>query len=110
MAKRIKRSNELIPVDDSDNELFDTLSENSPEPLVLSYLPSFFTTASLPFRNLNKKEFIRKASNGISLILNSPFNVPYGKYGIYVKYGKNGKKIFCSVIRKNQQMLIFLYF
>ena len=81
MAKRIKRSNELIPVDDSDNELFDTLSENNPEPLVLSYLPSFFTTASLPFRNLNKKEFIRKASNGISLILNSPFNVPYGKYG-----------------------------
>ena len=36
MAKRIKRSNELIPVDDSDNELFDTLSENNPEPLVLS--------------------------------------------------------------------------
>ena len=61
MAKRIKRSNELIPVDDSDNELFDTLSENNPEPLVLSYLPSFFTTASLPFRNLNKKEFIRKS-------------------------------------------------
>ena len=48
---------------------------------LVSFIPSFFTTASLPFKNINRTEFIRKASNGISLILNSPTNVPYGKYG-----------------------------
>lgn len=81
MGKRIKRDNELVPVDNSANELFDSLSVNREQNLLLSYVPSFFTTASLPFKNMRKKEFIRKASNGISLILNSPSNVPYGRYG-----------------------------
>ena len=30
---------------------------------------------------MNKTEFVRKASNGVSLLLNSPTNVPYGLYG-----------------------------
>lgn len=84
MAKKIKTENSLVPVDNSSNELFASLEVNSypnNEQKFLSYIPSFFTTASLPFKNINRTEFIRKASNGISLILNSPKNVPYGKYG-----------------------------
>ncbi len=83
MGKKIKSENSLIPVDNSSNELFESLNEIVPSDnkKSLSYIPSFFTTASLPFKNINKTEFIRKASNGISLILNSPVNVPYGKYG-----------------------------
>ncbi len=84
MGKKIKNENTLVPVDNSANELFAALDEqakNPPEQKLLSYIPSFFTTASLPFKNINKTEFVRKASNGISLILNSPKNVPYGKYG-----------------------------
>lgn len=84
MGKKIKQSDSLIPIDNSATELFEslnTLDTVSNEKKVLSYIPSFFTTASLPFKNINRTEFIRKASNGISLILNSPLNVPYGKYG-----------------------------
>ncbi len=83
MGRKIQRdANSLIPVDNSANELFENLDSGRQErAMTLSYIPSFFTTASLPFKNLNRQEFIRKASNGISLILNSPTNVPYGKYG-----------------------------
>lgn len=81
MAKKNDDETSLIQIDNSANELFDSLSLQQEKPLVLSYIPSFFTTASLPFKNINRTEFIRKASNGISLILNSPTNVPYGKYG-----------------------------
>ncbi len=81
MGKRITTENNLAPIDNSSNELFDSLETNKSEQHVLSYIPSFFTTASLPFKNINKTEFKRKASNGISLILNSPSNVPFGKYG-----------------------------
>lgn len=80
MGKRIQ-NNSLVPIDNSLDELFDSLDETKSKQLVLSYIPSFFTTASLPFKNINKTEFVRKASNGISLLLNSPKNVPYGKYG-----------------------------
>ncbi|MCR4821504.1 MAG: plasmid encoded RepA protein [Treponema sp.] len=82
MGKKLKRDNDLIPVDNSANELFDSLeSESKDQQMLMSYIPSFFTTASLPFKNINKTEFTRKASNGISLILNSPVNVPFGRYG-----------------------------
>jgi len=69
-------------IDNSAYELFSSL-ELTPiqEKKSLSYIPSFFTTASLPFKNINKTEFVRKASNGISLYLNSPTNVPFGRYG-----------------------------
>ncbi len=82
MGRKIKQENALIPMDDYENQLFDSLEKSKGNnQLSLSYIPSFFTTASLPFKNLNKTEFIRKASNGISLFLNSPTNVPYGRYG-----------------------------
>lgn len=81
MGKRIPENTSLIPIDNSANELFDSISDEQDKTATLSYIPSFFTTASLPFKNINKTEFIRKASNGISLLLNSPTNVPYGKYG-----------------------------
>lgn len=82
MGKKIKQENQLIEIDDSANELFASLVPVDAETQkALSYIPSFFTTASLPFKNLNKTEFIRKASNGITLFLNSPTNIPYGRYG-----------------------------
>lgn len=84
MAKKKEVLNSLAQIDNSSNELFESLNEiveKKEEQNYLGYMPSFFTTASLPFKNTNKTEFIRKGSNGISLILNSPSNVPYGKYG-----------------------------
>lgn len=82
MGKKIKQEKALAQIDNSDNELFESLElSKAQEKKSLSYIPSFFTTASLPFKNLNKTEFVRKASNGISLLLNSPINVPYGRYG-----------------------------
>ena len=82
MGKRINQTTSLATVDDSENELFNSLElAKTEEKNLLSYIPSFFTTASLPFKNLNKTEFVRKASNGVSLFLNSPTNVPYGRYG-----------------------------
>lgn len=57
------------------------IEEQRQQKKVLSYIPSFFTTASLPFRNVNSPVFIRKGSNGITLKLTAPENVPYGKYG-----------------------------
>ena len=77
MEKKIKQQSTLFEVDDSANQLFGELEKSKgKKELTLSYIPSFFTTASLPFKNMRKKEFVRKASNGISLILNSPSNVP----------------------------------
>lgn len=85
MGKITEPDNQLAPIDNTANELFAEYEEmglsESNEKKSLGFIPSFFTTASLPFKNLNKPEFVRKASNGISLILNSPTNVPYGKYG-----------------------------
>ena len=84
MGKKLPEKTSLAPVDNSSDELYASLKgleEKSESKLSLSYIPSFFTTASLPFKNINKTEFVRKGSNGISLILNSPKNVPFGKYG-----------------------------
>lgn len=67
---------DLIPID----ELFIADKERQ-EKKLMSYIPSFFTTASLPFRNVNSPVFIRKGSNGITLKLTAPENVPFGKYG-----------------------------
>ena len=44
-------------------------------------IPSFFTTASLPFRNVKSPVFVRRGSNGVTLRLTAPRNVPFGKYG-----------------------------
>lgn len=79
MAKK-SDSNALVPVDTSVNELFE-LIEGGEKPKFLSYVPGLFTTASLPFKNVNKTVFTRKGSQGLTLTLTSPINVPYGRYG-----------------------------
>jgi len=69
-------------VDEATNELFASLKTEEPPPATyMSYIPSFFTTASLPFKNVNKTSFRRKGSNGVTLTITSPFNVPFGKFG-----------------------------
>lgn len=81
MAKTTKNT-DLVPVsnDKTLNELFDII-ETGEQPKYLSYLPGLFTTASLPFKNVNKTVFTRKGSQGLSLTLTSPVNVPFGRYG-----------------------------
>ncbi len=78
--KRIEsETTSLIPLDNSTTELFKSFK---PAPaLYRSYIPSFFTTASLPFKNVNKTTFTRKGSQGVTLTLTSPTNVPFGKFG-----------------------------
>lgn len=80
--KEMNDENMLIPLDDTANELFQSLKKEQRSPVnYMSYLPSFFTTASLPFKNVNKTTFKRKGSNGVTLTLTSPSNVPFGKFG-----------------------------
>lgn len=81
MAK-IKNSTLLISQnqDESLHELFNII-ENGEQPKYLSYIPGLFTTASLPFKNVNKTVFTRKGSQGLTLTLTSPLNVPFGRYG-----------------------------
>lgn len=81
MAK-VKNNTSLIPQnqDESLHELF-SIIENGEQPKYLSYIPGLFTTASLPFKNVNKTVFTRKGSQGLTLTLTSPVNVPFGRYG-----------------------------
>lgn len=77
-----KEKNELIPVtDDTSLEaLFDLVAAGE-QTKYLSYIPGLFTTASLPFKNVKKTVFTRKGSQGLTLTLTSPVNVPFGRYG-----------------------------
>ena len=76
----ITEENSLIPLDNSVSELFE-LDSTREKKRQIAYLPSFFTTASLPFKNMHKTVFVRKGSQGLTLTLTSPKNVPFGKYG-----------------------------
>ena len=76
----MENEDEPITLDPSIDEMF-AIELSRPITKKISYIPSFFTTASLPFRNVNKTVFVRKGSNGIILTLTSPKNVPFGKYG-----------------------------
>lgn len=78
--KKITESNSLVPVDNTIAELFE-LDATREQKKQIAYLPSFFTTASLPFKNMHKTVFVRKGSQGLTLTLTSPKNVPFGKYG-----------------------------
>lgn len=80
--KKEDSKNELVPVieDNSLSALFDLVTAGE-EPKYLSYIPGLFTTASLPFKNVKKSVFVRKGSQGLTLTLTSPLNVPYGRYG-----------------------------
>lgn len=62
------------------DEMF-IVEQNRQKKKLMAYVPSFFTTASLPFRNVNSPVFIRRGSNGITLKLSAPENVPFGRYG-----------------------------
>ncbi|WP_294431588.1 replication protein RepA [uncultured Treponema sp.] len=70
----------LVPLDNTVEELFE-LDSTREKKKQIAYLPSFFTTASLPFKNMHKTVFVRKGSQGLTLTLTSPKNVPFGKYG-----------------------------
>ena len=50
--KKITDKTELLPVDETINEMF-ALEEARQEKKQIGYIPSFFTTASLPFKNLH---------------------------------------------------------
>ena len=76
----ISEENSLVPIDNTVSELFE-LDKTRDKKRQIAYLPSFFTTASLPFKNLHKTVFVRKGSQGLTLTLTSPRNVPFGKYG-----------------------------
>lgn len=76
------QNNELMLFSDdySVTELFDIVKPDT-ETKYLSYIPGLFTTASLPFKNVKKTVFTRKGSQGLTLTLTSPLNVPFGRYG-----------------------------
>jgi len=78
--KKINETNSLVPMDNSISELFEIESSRE-KTKQIGYIPSFFTTASLPFKNMHKTVFVRKGSQGVTLTLSSPKNVPFGKYG-----------------------------
>ena len=80
MAKKKDESMLAAIEDNSVNELFEII-ESGEQPKYLSYIPGLFTTASLPFKNVNKTVFTRKGSQGLTLTLTSPINVPFGRYG-----------------------------
>lgn len=76
----ISEENSLVPLDNTVSELFE-IDSTRDKKRQIAYLPSFFTTASLPFKNMHKTVFVRKGSQGLTLTLTSPKNVPFGKYG-----------------------------
>lgn len=80
MAKKSENKDLVPSYDSSVNELFEII-EGGEQPKYLSYIPGLFTTASLPFKNVNKTVFTRKGSQGLTLTLTSPVNVPFGRYG-----------------------------
>ena len=76
----VTNESSLVPLDNTVAELFE-LDSTREKKKQIAYLPSFFTTASLPFKNMHKTVFVRKGSQGLTLTLTSPKNVPFGKYG-----------------------------
>ncbi|MCQ2593202.1 MAG: plasmid encoded RepA protein [Treponema sp.] len=110
--KNESKQNELLVVDSSIENMF-ALEEIRQNKKLLSYLPSFFTTASLPFRNVKSPVFIRKGSNGITLKLSAPENVPYGKYGrllltLLTTHAVLSKEKDCAVIIEYPKLIDML--
>lgn len=99
-------------VDNSIGELF-ALEQERQKRKILSYIPSFFTTASLPFRNVHSPVFIRSGSNGIKLKLSAPENVPFGKYGrllltLFTTHAVLSKEKDCAVMIEYEKLLDLL--
>ncbi len=78
-SNKIKETKKTDDLPATMDELF-VVDQSRQQKKLMSYVPSFFTTASLPFRNVNSPVFIRKGSNGITLKLSAPENVPFGRY------------------------------
>ncbi len=80
--KKNEQTTDLVPVhDDTSIEALFDLVTSGEQPKYLSFIPGLFTTASLPFKNVKKTVFTRKGSQGLTLTLTSPINVPFGRYG-----------------------------
>lgn len=112
IKKNSSEQNELIISDNSVEEMF-ALEKLRQEKKLLAYIPSFFTTASLPFRNVKSPVFIRKGSNGITLKLSAPENVPYGKYGrllltLLTTHAVLSKEKDCAVIIEYPKLIDML--
>lgn len=75
--------NVLVPSteDNTVKELFEKVIVEENDQKLMSFIPGLFTTASLPFKNVKKTVFTRKGSQGLTLTLTSPLNVPFGRYG-----------------------------
>lgn len=100
--KKIDRDKEITVVDPTVSALFEIEEANTEKPY-MAFIPSFFTTASLPFKNVHKTVFVRKGSNGVTLTLTSPKNVPFGKYGrlllsVLTTHAVLSKEKNCSVM------------
>ena len=78
-----KDKNVLVPIteDNTVKELFEKVIVEENEQKLMSFIPGLFTTASLPFKNVKKTVFTRKGSQGLTLTLTSPLNIPFGRYG-----------------------------
>ena len=107
-TEKTENQNELIPMD----EMF-LVDQKRQEKKIMAYIPSFFTTASLPFRNVNSPVFVRKGSNGITLKLTAPENVPYGKYGrlllsLFTTHAVLSQEKDCAVLIQYTKLLDIL--
>ena len=69
-SNKIKENTKTEDLPTTMDELF-VADQSRQQKKLMSYVPSFFTTASLPFRNVNSPVFIRKGSNGITLKLSA---------------------------------------
>lgn len=115
MAKqtdKTEESNEMENLPVSIDELF-VLDRSRQNKKLMAYIPSFFTTASLPFRNVNSPVFIRKGSNGITLKLSAPENVPFGRYGrlllsLFTTHAVLSKEKDCAVFIEYSRLIDML--
>ena len=103
---------ETPKIDDQISEMF-ALEEKRQQKKLMAYIPSFFTTASLPFRNVNSPVFIRRGSNGITLKLTAPENVPFGKYGrlllsLLTTHAVLSREKDCAVVIEYKRLLDLL--
>ena len=108
-SNKIKENTKTDDLPATMDELF-VVDQSRQQKKLMSYVPSFFTTASLPFRNVNSPVFIRKGSNGITLKLSAPENVPFGRYGrlllsLFTTHAVLSKQKDCAVFIEYENSL-----
>ena len=111
-SNKIKENTKTEDLPTTMDELF-VADQSRQQKKLMSYVPSFFTTASLPFRNVNSPVFIRKGSNGITLKLSAPENVPFGRYGrlllsLFTTHAVLSKQKDCAVFIEYEKLLDLL--